>query len=211
MQSHLTKDEFNILNYLDIFKSVTDVNSIQTSTGLDPERITSILARFVEKGYTEKGIYIGHEAWKITPAGETFVNSYRQFILAQTGQKETIIKKCEEFENLNVKFKELVTGWQVKIINGTPILNDHSDPEYDSAILNQIFDLHKNVIRILEEMASILPIYNYKNYIERFDFAIKKLKEGTFDYIAKDKNSYHNVWFELHESILKLWGRERIE
>lgn len=209
MQPHLTEDEFSILNYLDVFKSVTGISSIQTSTGSEPERITSILAKFVEKGYAEKEFSTEGEIWKITPVGEKFVNSYRQFILAQTGQKETIIKKCEEFENLNVKFKELVTNWQVKIIDGIPVLNDHSDPDYDSAILNQIFNLHENVIKTLDKMASILPIY--KNYIGRLDFAIEKLGEGAFDYLTKDKNSYHNVWFELHESILKLWGKERIE
>lgn len=205
----MTENEFNVLNYLDVFKSIMDINSVQISTGLEPERITSILVRFVEKGYVEKEVYEGRETWKITPIGEKFVNSYRQFMLDQTGQKEAVIKKCEEFEELNVKFKELVTSWQMKIINGIPILNDHSDPEYDSAILNQIFNLHENVIETLEELASVIPMY--KNYVGRLDFAIKKLREGTFDYITKDKNSYHNVWFELHESILKLWGRERIE
>lgn len=209
MEVYLTENEFNILNHLDIFKSIMDINSVQISTGLKPERITSILVRFVEKGYVEKEIYAGREIWKITPIGEKFVNSYRQFMLAQTGQKDAIIKICEEFEDLNVKFKELVTKWQLKMINGIPILNDHSDPEYDSVILNQLFALHEKVIETLENLAIIIPMY--KNYIRRLDFASKKLKEGTFDYMTKDKSSYHNVWFELHESILKLWGKERIE
>jgi predicted transcriptional regulator len=209
METCLTEDEFSILNFLDVFKSIMDIDSVQVSTGLETEKIKSILAKFLEKRYVEKEINEERETWKITYTGEGFVNSYRQFMLTQTGQKEAVIKKCEEFEELNVKFKELVTSWQMKIIDGIPIINDHSDPEYDFTILNQIFSLHECVIKTLEDLANFIIMY--KNYIRRLNFAIKKLKEGEYNYLTKDKNSYHNVWFELHESILKLWGKERME
>ena len=155
-------------------------------------------------------MYEGHERWKITPIGEEIANSYRQLMLAETGQKEAITKQFEQFENsFNVRLKELVTDWQMKIVEGVPVLNDHSDSEYDSAILRQIFGLHENVVRTLEELANAIPML--KNYVGRLDFAIEKLREGELDYLTKSKDSYHNIWFELHESILKLWGRERIE
>jgi len=209
MELQIKEKEFLVLNHLDIFRSIMDIDPVHGSTGLRSEEIVACLLKFKEEGIVVKEMYEGRERWKITPMGNKVANSYRQFILAKTGQKEAIIKKCEEFEDLNVNLKELVTNWQMKIIDGIPIINDHSDPEYDSAILKQIFDLHENVIKTLEEMASIILMY--KNYIKRLDLAIKKLREGEFNYLIKNKDSYHNVWFELHESILKLWGRERME
>jgi hypothetical protein len=198
------------LNHLDIFRSITDIDSVQRSTGFGSEEIVAYLSKFKEAGIAEKEMYEGREKWKITPTGETIANSYRQLMLVRTGQKEVITKKFEQFENFfNVKLKELVTNWQMKVVEGFPVLNDHSDSEYDSALLRQIFDLNENVIKTLEELSNAIPML--KNYVGRLDFAIEKLREGELSYLTKNKDSYHNVWFELHESILKLWGRERTE
>jgi hypothetical protein len=210
MGLQIKEKEFLILNHLDIFRSIMDIDPVQKSTGFGSEEIVTCLSKFKEEGIVVKEMYEGREKWKITPAGEKIANSYRQLMLAGTAQKEAVTKKFEHFENFfNVRLKEFVTDWQMKIVEGAPVLNDHSDSEYDSAILRQIFDLHENVIRTLEEMVSAIPML--KNYIGRLNFAIEKLREGKLDYLTKNKESYHNIWFELHESILKLWGRERIE
>ncbi len=206
----INEKEFLVLNYLDIFRSIMDIDPVQRSTGFGSEEIVTCLSKFEEEGMAGKELYEGRERWKITPTGEKIANSYRQSLLAGTGQKEAITKKFEQFETFfNVKLKELITNWQMKIVEGVPVLNDHSDSEYDSVLLKQIFDLHINVIKTLEELTSAIPIL--KNYIGRLDFAIAKLRKSDLDYLTKNKDSYHNVWFELHESILKLWGRERTE
>jgi hypothetical protein len=209
METSLSEDEFAVLNYLDIFKSITDIDSIKISTDLESERIKAILAKFLEEGYVEKEVYGERGMWNIKKVGERVAALHRQLLLEKTGRKDAVIKKCEEFEELNVKFKELVTSWQIRVVDGVPIINDHSDAEYDSIILNKIFSLHEDVKRTLEELASFISMY--RSYVKRLDFAIEKLKEGETDYLTKAQSSYHNVWFELHESILKLWGKERIE
>jgi hypothetical protein len=149
--------------------------------------------------------------WKITAQGETAMGSYRRSLVVQSGQKEKFEEECEEFDDLNTKFKELVTKWQVKIVFGTQTINDHKDPDYDFTILDQVFSLHQEVGRTLAEMDATLPACNFRNYTLRLDQAVEKIKQGNTDFLVRNSASYHNVWFEMHESILKLWGRERIE
>jgi len=104
-----------------------------------------------------------------------------------------------------------VTKWQIKVVFGTETVNDHKDPEYDFTVLDQIFSLHQEVKRTLAEMDATFPTCNFRNYAERLDHAIEIIRHGDVAYLVRNSASYHNVWFEMHESILKLWGRERIE
>lgn len=210
MGLEINEKEFLVLNYLDIFGATADLRRIQKSTGLESEEVVACLSKLAEKRLVVKETRDMIEKWKITSDGERVVNSYRQLALERTGQRETIIKKFEEFENIyNMKFKHLATAWQVKIVNGRPVVNDHSDPEYDSAILNQVLDLHKNVLSTLKVIAGAIPMFRI--YIERLDDAAKKMKENPREYFIRNEDSYHNVWFELHENVLRLWGRERRE
>lgn len=210
MGLEINEKEFLVLNYLDIFRATADLRRIQKSTSLESEEVVACLSKLAEKRLVVKETRDKIERWKITSDGEKVVNSYRQFILERTGQRETIIKKFEEFENIyNMKFKHLATAWQVKIVNGRPVVNDHSDPEYDSAILNQVLDLHKSVLSTLEVIAGAVPMFRI--YIRRLDDAAKKMKENPREYFIRNEDSYHNIWFELHENVLRFWGRERRE
>lgn len=210
MDLEIRENEFLILNYLDVFRVIKDVKKVEKSTGLKSEEVIAYLPKLSEKGFVVKETKGTIESWRITSDGEKVVNSYRQFMLDRTGQREAIIKKFEEFEDVyNVKFKELVTAWQVKIIDGRPVINDHSDPDYDSTILRQILDLHKSVLNILKEIASAIPMFT--TYIRRLDYAAKKIEENELEYLIRNEDSYHNVWFELHENVLKFLGRERRE
>jgi DNA-binding MarR family transcriptional regulator len=208
VKQDLSENEFIVLNYLDTYKSVTDISSLQEATGLESHEVESLLQGFETRGYVRKIVNNG-TYWEITPDGENVVSAHRQFILSQVKQKDATIKLFEDFENLNIKFKELVTMWQVKNVEGVFVINDHTDPEYDAKILNELFTLHNDVVEIVGRIAKEFP--RFKRYINRLEHAIEKLKSGEHDYIVTNPKSYHNVWYELHEDILKLWGKERKE
>ncbi|MEM2914308.1 MAG: hypothetical protein QXH91_02740 [Candidatus Bathyarchaeia archaeon] len=207
-ETSLSENEFMVLNYLDIYKSVTDISILQESIGLNSREIKLVLSGLEAKGYVTKAVSNG-AYWEITPSGERVVSAHRQLMLNQVEQKAVVIKSCEDFEEVNVKFKQLVTMWQMKNIDGVFVINDHMDPVYDAKILNDLFALHKDVVDVVERLAKFFP--RYKRYIGRLDYAIEKLKIGEHDYLVRDPKSYHSIWYELHEDILKLWGKERKE
>lgn len=211
MELQISEEEFLVQNYLDVFRIIEDLKPVEKSTGLKPEKIKECLLKLAEKNLVMKEVKEKVEKWRITAKGEVVVKSYRQSLLEKTGRKDVIMSKFEEFENVyNTKFKELATAWQVKIVGGRMIINDHSDPEYDAKILNQLFELHERVVKVIKEIADAIPMF--KTYITRLHYAIKKIKEErNYDYFIRHEDSYHNVWFELHEVILRFWGRERRE
>ncbi|MCD6235712.1 MAG: hypothetical protein J7J94_01790, partial [Thaumarchaeota archaeon] len=63
---------------------------------------------------------------------------------------------------------------------------------------------------ILEKLATIFPFF--KKYVPRFEKALSLLMDGDLGYMAdSDKQSYHTIWFELHETLLKMSGMKRVE
>ena len=49
-------------------------------------------------------------------------------------------------------------------------------------------------------------------YVARLDRAAAKVADGDTSYLASPRiDSFHNVWFELHEDLIQLAGRTREE
>jgi len=195
---------FLVLNYFDVFKSA-NFESLSV-LGLSKEELDTILKKFLDEGFIKKL----NSEFEITELGEKEASRYRKEMLENSGKKETFLKYCEEFEEVNKRFKDLVTRWQLKNENGELVPNDHSDPEYDLALIEELNDIHQETVKILEKLARVFPFF--KKYVSRFERALSLLMDGDLGYMAdSDKQSYHTIWFELHETLLKMSGMKRIE
>jgi pyruvate,orthophosphate dikinase len=106
--------------------------------------------------------------------------------------------------------KEIVTAWQMREVDGEQALNDHSDEGYDGEVLQRLLDLHDAARSWLEPLSDGLP--RLQLYLRRLDRAARRISSGDHAYIASPRiDSYHNVWFELHEDLIQLAGRTREE
>jgi pyruvate,orthophosphate dikinase len=116
----------------------------------------------------------------------------------------------EGFLPLDSRMKEIVTAWQMRDVDGEQALNDHSDEEYDREVLARLLDLHDAARSWLEPLSNGLPRLDL--YLRRLDRAAGRISSGDHAYIASPRiDSYHNVWFELHEDLIQLAGRTREE
>jgi hypothetical protein len=88
--------------------------------------------------------------------------------------------------------------------------NDHADADYDGAIVDRLGDLHERAEKNLGRFAALesrLDVYRL-----RLDDAYDKVLSGEHEHISGARiDSYHTVWFELHEDLLRMLGREREE
>jgi cytochrome c1 len=114
------------------------------------------------------------------------------------------------FETVNAELKRLVTEWQTMTVAGEQVPNDHSDAEYDRKLIDRIAALHERAAPILQAMAASLP--RLARYAARLEAALDRVDDGQIEFVSGAKvSSYHTVWFELHEDLLRILDRKRDE
>ncbi len=112
-----------------------------------------------------------------------------------------------EFSILNRSLKQIVTAWQV-LPDGTP--NTHQDASYDARVLRDLADLHRKFTAFCPRLAALVP--RLALYRERLDRAEARIAAGDTAFVARTtEDSYHTVWFELHEDLLSISGLTRRE
>jgi pyruvate,orthophosphate dikinase len=116
-----------------------------------------------------------------------------------------VIALYEGFCGYNAELKQIMTAWQLK---GHGVVNDHQDAGYDYAVLQRLADLHRRVAPLLQRLGSLSP--RLAAYVARLERAAERIAGGDHSHVAKlIADSYHTVWFELHEDLISLAGLTR--
>ena len=114
----------------------------------------------------------------------------------------------DELHALDLRMKQIVTLWQIRSVDGTEALNDHTDEVYDREVLAALGAVHDEVGPWVRGLATGLP--RLDRYRRRLDEALERAMAGDERYVAGPMlESYHTVWFELHEDLIRLAGRTR--
>ncbi len=147
--------------------------------------------------------------YRLTDAG----HARRAELLADERQAlgaERASAALDGFLALDQRVKDVVTDLQMRPTEAGPVLNDHSDAEHDAAVVARLRALH-------EEAASWLtglePAWaRARRYRLRLDTAMMRAGDGDLRYVASPRvDSYHGAWFELHEDLIQLAGRNRAD
>jgi hypothetical protein len=117
-----------------------------------------------------------------------------------------------QFLEGNQGFLGLCTDWQLRPDpadpSGEPIVNDHSAPDYDEAVIDRLAETDSIVQPVCESLAVVLE--RFGGYGERFATALDRVTGGDLEWFTKPMiDSYHTVWFELHENLLATLGIQR--
>jgi pyruvate,orthophosphate dikinase len=116
----------------------------------------------------------------------------------------------DAFLALDRRVKETVTAYQLRDAGGVQALNDHLDADYDARVLAQLGDLHREVEAWLRPLLGPLP--RLAMYGRRLARAAAAVGAGDARYLGSPRvDSYHSVWFELHEDLILLAGRTRAD
>ena len=174
--------------------------------GLDGEDVRETLAKLVtaKRAVEVKGRYM------LAPAARMLLDAdYSRYYEAERANP-AFQAGYTGFERLNVVLKQLITDWQTVPVRGERVPNDHSDKDYDSKIIDRLGDLHERVEPVVNQLASALP--RMAIYGEKLGAALEKAEAGAVAWVSDAKiESYHTIWFELHEDLLRLMRRERTE
>ncbi len=116
----------------------------------------------------------------------------------------------QRFEAINRALKQIITDWQTMGVRGERIANDHNDEAYDTKIIDRLADVHDKVEPILTALAAALP--RLAIYKTKLTHALEQAEDGDIAWVSDiRRESYHTVWFELHEDLLRIMGTVRDE
>ena len=173
--------------------------------GAPPEQVADLVDALVGDGLVEPGA----GAFRLTGAGRAIAADHFAAERTRWGG-DRAAATLDEFVNLDRRMKETVTAWQLREVDGESVLNDHQDAAYDSAVLASLDTLHADASAWLAPVVNALD--RYRIYRGRLDRAAERAAAGDGRYLASPRvDSYHGVWFELHEDLIQLSGRTRAE
>jgi hypothetical protein len=114
------------------------------------------------------------------------------------------------FERINPDLKSVITDWQTMDLRGERRANDHSDQDYDNKVIDRLSALHERAEPVFTGLARGLP--RLAIYARKLEAALDKAEDGGAEWVSDiHRESYHTVWFELHEELLRIMGTEREE
>ncbi len=164
----------------------------------------------LEKGVASGRVVKTGDKYMLAPAAQMSLKMQYPVVYAEQRSSDQMNAAYGAFEKINTELKQLITDWQTIEIAGDRVPNDHSNKEYDSGIIDRLGDIHERFEPILKRMARHLPRLGV--YQALLLGALEKAEDGEVEWVSDAKiASYHTVWFEMHEDLLRILGREREE
>lgn len=193
-------DELSVLMALRV-QGIASPERAATAIGSDAGEVAAKLADLAAAGFAAErtGRLAG---FTLTPDG----NAHLDKLLADEGLRTNeALKDCYDlFMAVNNRVLKISSDWQVR--EGVP--NDHSDAIYDEEVIDRLVELNDRVRSCMRRIVSCAP--RFAPYGERLDSCVERLLAGDKSaFTAPLAESYHTVWFELHQDLLLTLGLER--
>ena len=170
-----------------------------------PEEAGSLLDRLAADGLAE----LAAGTFRLTRDGKAIG---RELMAADRDRwgVDNALAALDSFLALDHRMKETVTAWQMREVDGTQTLNDHSDPAHDARVLGDLAAVHDDAVAWLRPLVAGLG--RLRAYETRLERAACLVRDGDQRYVASPRvDSYHGIWFELHEDLILLAGRKRAD
>jgi pyruvate, orthophosphate dikinase len=191
-------DELSVLRAVRL-RLVARADQVAAATGLGDDIVVGRLAVLAELGLagdTPRG-------WRLTPDGQTRLGELLDAERA-TVDRAAAAELHERFLVGDRALKELVTEFQVA----------GADPEAcgaaAAAVAARLDDFHGGASSLAEQAAALAP--RLAPFGSRLANARAEVAGGDTRFVAHPLvDSYHSVWFELHEELLHLAGLTRAD
>ncbi len=192
-------------------RGFVDADVVVEATGLPADDVAALLGGLGDAGHARhrEGRISG---WMLTPDGRAHGEALLSAELDAVGCRSDVEGAYRRFLAVNADFLALCTDWQLRPDpadpDGEPVVNDHADVAWDAAVVDRLGDADAVVGPICDDLAGVL--HRFDGYRDRFAAALARVRDGDGDWFARPMiDSYHTVWFELHENLLATLGIER--
>lgn len=205
MSEELSDREYDVLNAV-VLKKVASAGQVADATDRDAQDVSAVFDRLQQAG----ALAVLDGQALPTEAAEPRLQTYAARHYATVRERNDVEEAYERFERLNRRFLDAMHQWQQVEVGGQMVANDHSDPEYDAKVIDTINGLVERLGRVIDALADDAP--RFERYRRRFEAAMDRVDRDETEYVSSPQHdSVHNIWFELHEDLLRTLGKERRE
>ena len=173
-----------------------DLGRVAAASGLDEPAVESALIDLAVDGLVTRtaGEFRG---WGLTEAGKAEDARRTARELDAAGARAVVLQAYRRFLVLNPELLDLCSAWHLRAERGIPA----------ERVVAAFGDLDGRAEPVCAGLAGALP--RFGRYRERLGRALGRARAGEWDQLTDTLDSYHNVWFQLHEDLLVTLGIPR--
>ncbi len=187
-------------------KKHASLEAVAEIAGIPTERVRLMLDHAATQGQAIKA----QERYLLSSLAQITLQAEYARFYAHVRKNSDFLTAYQLFERINTELKSLITDWQTVEAGGERIANDHSDRNYDQKIIERLGNVHDRVEPVLERLA--VPVQRMALWCKKLETALARAENGNIEWVSDARiDSYHTVWFELHEDLLRVVGRARSE
>lgn len=188
-------------------KGFAEAAAVAAITGIDEGEVERHLRSLADEGLVlhREGRISG---WSLTSEGRAAHAAATAAELDASGEREAVESAYRRFLDVNQELLATCTAWQLRDVGGTQVVNDHTDPAYDQEVIDRLVAIHDRVRPVTADLRSCMA--RFEAYGRRLREALERVVAGEHEWFTKPViDSYHTVWFEMHEDLLATLGIER--
>ncbi len=186
-------------------KGTAPIEMLAAALLTDASAVQSAVAELVSAGT----VVVASGSVRLTDAGAARADALADADRRGWGADQALTA-LGAFRRLDERIKATVTAWQLRDSGGQQVLNDHTDAEHDAGVLADLQTIHSQVSEWFGSLAGASG--RLSGYAGRLDRAAAAVAAGDHRFVSSPRvDSYHSVWFELHEELIRLAGRTRAD
>ncbi|MCG5433963.1 winged helix-turn-helix domain-containing protein [Mycobacterium sp. MYCO198283] len=171
---------------------------LAATVGADPATVERLVESLTAAGYLVSGASV-----RLSPAGRARLGE----LLAQEragADADAVRAAYDRFRAVNEELRALVSAWQLR----PDAAADPDAANDEGRLLARLDGVHARVMPIVADVAAALP--RLGGYATKLAAAHARIRGGDTSWLARPLvDSYHTVWFELHEELLGAAGLTR--
>ena len=198
--AHRSEPRFLVLHRLRV-RGLSEPDTVALGTGLDVAEAEGQLRTLDRDGLVSRRDGKVLSGWSLTPDGRMEHARLLGEELNASGAKPIVDAGYQRFLAINVDLRAVCIDWAS---------SDHTDPTADLEMVERLASLDAQALPITKDLSAHLQ--RFGPYQMRLGAALKKVRAGEAEWFAKPLiDSYHTVWFELHEDLMATLGIQRGE
>lgn len=200
-------DRYQLTLHTLTLRQLGSAEQLAEINGQDAADVGEDLAKAVADG----AVVAARGSYMIGPKGREQLDAAYPAAFAKLRAAPEVAEAMDAFESgVNRQVLALTTDWQTVEVDGARVPNDHHDADHDASVLARLGRTHEKAEKVLRPLADADPLVD--RFLDRLGIALTRAEGGETDYVSGVRvDSFHTVWFQLHEHLLRLTGRERPE